>query len=489
MAREYTARGKARSMGKDSIFRFGTICILLLSMFLVSPAAYGDGTAPQDVQDSTSGNDLKVLITRVAKSLIPAVVHIEVTQQQVVASPAFPDLSQAPFIFGEPGTKKFRREIKGLGTGVLMDEAGHIITNNHVIEEASDIKVILSNGRRFTATIVGKDPKTDLAVVKIASETKLPFAVFGDSDRVEVGEWVVAIGHPRGLDQTVTQGIISAKNRQGITDPGSYQDFLQTDAAINPGNSGGPLINLRGEVIGINSVIASESGGYEGLGFAIPSNLAMSTARALISYGRVKRGWIGVGIVDLDSEKAASLNLDAPRGAEVVDVVRGGPADRAGLKKGDVILQADGRDIRTAGRLRNQVAEAVIGKSLQVGVIRDGKELSLNVQVGDLDDSLKYLIAVVRDRLGLEARPVRPQETDAYGVDSGVAVKWLDPKGPLAQAGFEAGDIILEIDGQMIRGMDDFAGYVALLQPRQETILLALDHRSGQSTYVQVTAR
>ncbi|HPI93397.1 MAG TPA: Do family serine endopeptidase [Deltaproteobacteria bacterium] len=477
-------------MGKDSILRIGTICTVILAVFMMSGTAHGDSPAPQNEQKTTYSDDLKVIITQVARSLIPAVVHIEVTQQQVVPSSGFSDLPQTPFFFNQPeATKKFKREIKGLGTGVLIDDKGYILTNNHVIEEASDIKVILSNGRHYTASIIGKDPKTDLAVIRVKTEARLPFAPFGDSDKVEVGEWVVAIGHPRGLDQTVTQGIISAKNRQGITDPGSYQDFLQTDAAINPGNSGGPLINLRGEVIGINSVIASESGGFEGIGFAIPSNLALSTAHALITYGKVKRGWIGVGIVDPDMEKASSLNMEVPKGAMVVDVVKGGPADRAGMKKGDVIVEVNGSEIMNSGRFRNQVAETIIGKNLSVKILRGGKEMDLNVTVGDLDESLKFLIAVIKDRLGVEVRQVKPQETDTYGIDSGVAVKWLDPKGPMTQAGFEVGDIILEVDGQMIRGMDDFAGIVAMLQPRQETILLALDHRSGQSTYVQVSAR
>jgi serine protease Do len=474
-------------MGKDSIVRIGTVWAILLTVSLVSGNAKGDNGILQENNKAAYGNDLKVLITQVAKSLVPAVVHIEVTQQQLVPYSGFPDLPQPPFFFKEPdATKKFKREIKGLGTGVLIDDKGHVLTNNHVIEEASDIKVILSSGKHYPAVIIGKDPKTDLAVLRITSEGKLPFAEFGDSDKVEVGEWVVAIGHPRGLDQTVTQGIISAKHRQGITEPNSYQDFLQTDAAINPGNSGGPLINLKGEVIGINSVIASESGGFEGIGFAIPSNLAISTARALITYGKVKRGWIGIGIIDMDTEEASSLGMDAPRGAKVVDVVKGGPADRGGMKAGDVIIMVDGKEVRDAGRFRNQVAETVIGKTMQVGLLRGGREMELGVPVGDLDDSLKYLVSVVRDRLGMEARPVRQQEADTYGIDSGVAVKWLEPKGPMAQAGFEVGDIILEIDGQMISGMDDFAGIVALLQPRQETILLALDHRSGQSTYVQV---
>jgi len=451
--------------------------------------AHASDVIPDTSPKPVTGNDLRVIITDIAKATIPMVVHIEVTQQQVVPFSPFLESPQSPFFEGPQVPKKFKRELKGLGTGVIIDETGNILTNNHVVDEATDIKVILSNGRHYTAQIVGKDPKTDLAVIRINPGARLPFVSFGDSDRVEVGEWVVAIGHPRGLDQTVTQGIISAKNRQGITDPSSYQDFLQTDAAINPGNSGGPLINLRGEVIGINSIIASESGGYEGIGFAIPSNLAVSISKALIAYGKVKRGWIGITIQDIDPEKGASAETPNLTGAVVVDVVKGGPADKAGLKKGDVIIKIDGRDVNNSGSLRNQVATATIGKQIRSGILRDGREVEATIIVGDLDDSLKFLSGVVRERLGMEARPLKSQEIETYGVDSGVVVKWLDPKGPLAEAGFEVGDLILELDGQSIRGVDDFTGIVSVLQPMQDSVLLALDHRSGQSTYVQVKIR
>ena len=434
-------------------------------------------------------NDLRVIITQIAKATIPSVVHIEVTQQQVVPYSPLTEPQQSPFFEQPQAQKKFKRELKGLGTGIIIDEVGNILTNNHVVDEATDIKVILSNGKHYAAKMVGKDPKTDLAVIRINPESKLPFVMLGDSDKVEVGEWVVAIGHPRGLDQTVTQGIISAKHRQGITDPSSYQDFLQTDAAINPGNSGGPLINLKGEVIGINSIIASESGGYEGIGFAIPSNFAISISKALIAYGKVKRGWIGVTIQDLDQEKAKSLKMGLTTGAFVVDVVKDGPADKAGLKKGDIIVNIMGKEVKDSGSLRNQVATTHIGTTLQSAVLRGNKEFDVKIVVGDMDDSLKYLSTVVKERLGIEIRPVRSQEADNYGIDMGVAVKWLDSKGPMAEVGFELGDIILEIDGQSIHGVEDFAGIVSVLQPGQEAVFLALDHRSAQSTYVQVKTR
>ena len=441
----------------------------------------------QSVQKAETGVDLKIVFTQIAKATIPAVVHIEVTQQQVLSSSPFLQGPGSPFLFDQPQTqRKFKRELKALGTGVIIDDKGDILTNNHVIEDATDIKVVLSTGKSYPARLVGRDAKTDLAVIRITPEGKLPSVVFGDSDKVEVGEWVITIGHPRGLDQTVTQGIISAKHRQDIMEPGNYQDFLQTDAAINPGNSGGPLLNLKGEVIGINSVIASESGGFEGIGFAIPSNLVVSIAQALVSYGKVKRGWIGVSIQDVDPETATSLKMELPRGAAVMDVIKGGPADRAGLKKGDIVLKLDGKEVKDSASLRNQVAAAPISNTLRMTVLRIGKEMDVKIPVGDLEDSLKYLAAAVKERLGVEVRPLKAQEAENYGVDSGVVVKWLEPKGPMAEIGFEVGDLILEIDGQTIQSMDDFAGSVSVLQQKQEVTILALDHRSGQSTYVQV---
>ena len=476
-------------MGKHFSACF-TAIITLVFCFTFLPGVTNAADPNQDTSPKpVFANDLRIIITQIAKATIPSVVHIEMTQQQVVPYSPLTEPPQSPFFEQPQAPKKFKRELKGLGTGIIIDEIGNILTNNHVVDEATDIKVILADVKHYSAKIVGKDPKTDLAVIRINPESKLPFVVLGDSDKVEVGEWVVAIGHPRGLDQTVTQGIISAKHRQGITDPSSYQDFLQTDAAINPGNSGGPLINLKGEVIGINSIIASESGGYEGIGFAIPSNFAVSISKALIAYGKVKRGWIGVTIQDMDQEKAKSLKMDLPTGAVVVDVVKDGPADKAGLKKGDIIVNMAGKEVKDSGSLRTQVATTPIGTTLQPAVLRGSKKIDVKIVVGDMDDSLKFLSTVVKERLGIEIRPVRSQEADNYGIDMGVAVKWLDPKGPMAEVGFELGDIILEIDGQSIHGVEDFAGIVSVLQPGQESVMLALDHRSAQSTYVQVKTR
>lgn len=243
----------------------------------------------------SAAQELRTAIREVARRAIPAVAHIEVIEKQTVQNPLMP-FQNDPFFryfFGNPRMPRtFEKEVQGLGSGILIDGQGYIVTNSHVVNGATKITVVLSDGRKYTdrtVRLIGADPKTDVAVIQIMSRESFPSIHFGDSDRVDVGDWVVAIGHPRGLDQTVTQGIISAKHRRGITDPNSFQDFLQTDAAINPGNSGGPLLNLDAEVIGVNAAIMSESGGFEGIGFATPSNIASRVARELISTGRVRR--------------------------------------------------------------------------------------------------------------------------------------------------------------------------------------------------------
>jgi serine protease Do len=394
------------------------------------------------------------------------------------------------YFFQEPGTsKKYQRELKGLGTGMIIDSDGYILTNNHVVGNATDIEALLSNGNRYKAKLVGADPKTDLAVIKIEAKEKLPHITFGDSDSMDVGNWVVAIGHPRGLDQTVTQGIISAKHRRGITDPNSYQDFLQTDAAINPGNSGGPLLNLKGEVIGVNSIIVSQSGGFEGIGFAIPSNMARFIASELITNGKVERGWLGVSVQDLTPDLAGSFGLKSTTGALIADVTEDGPAEVAGLKRGDVVIEFNGKEIDNADMLKNEVAAIPDGKTVDVLIIRKGEKKTLSVKIGNMESLTKMLSKSVRTRLGVDVRPLNSKEVQVYNLNQGVAINWLDPNGPLGEAGFEVGDIIIEADGRSIEDVTAFSDIVGGLQPNQQLLILALDHRTGRTAYVQVIAR
>jgi serine protease Do len=458
------------------------------------PAQVSPQPAAQEPAPAKGAADLSTAIVQVAQQAIPAVVHIEVTQAQTVTSPLLP-FENDPFFrrfFGAPETpRKFKRELKGLGTGMIMDSKAHILTNNHVVAGATKIQVLLASGEQYPATVVGADPKTDLAVIKIPAKQGLPYVTFGDSDKAEVGQWVVAIGHPRGLDQTVTQGIISAKHRTGIMDPSSYQDFLQTDAAINPGNSGGPLLNLRGEVIGVNAAIVSESGGYEGIGFAIPSNMALYIAEQLIARGKVERGWLGVSVQDLTPELAKSLGAEGTKGALIAEVVKGGPAEKAGVKKDDIVIAYQGKGITSASAIRNEVAIGPIGQEAKVTVLRNGKKDELTVKIGNLQDAAKLLSVSVKERLGAELRAVTSQEMEKYGLDpqQGVAITWLDPKGPLGQAGFEVGDVILEINGRPIETVEDFSGMMSTVKPGQRIAVLALDHKSGSSGYVEVVVR
>jgi len=449
---------------------------------------------PSGATKVTTPADWRTAIERVAREAIPTVVHIEVTEYQEVVNPMFP-FENDPFFqqfFGIPrGPRKFKRELKGLGSGIIMDAQGYILTNNHVAGGASKIDVLLWNGKHYPAKLVGADPKTDLAVIKISPDKPLPFATFGDSDKVQVGQWVVAIGQPLGLSQTVTQGIISAKHRTNIMNPSSYEDFLQTDAAINPGNSGGPLLNLQAEVIGINSAIMSQSGGFEGIGFSIPSNMALHVAKQLIAHGKVERGWLGVSIQNLTPALAKSFGAKGLNGALVADVVKAGPADKAGLKRGDIILAFGGNHIKDADTLRNDVAIAPIGQDTKVTVLRNGKQVELKVKIGNLQDAAKFFSASVKDRLGITVRPVTKKEAEKYGLhpQQGVAVAWVDPKGPFGRAGFEVGDIILQINRNAITSVQDLDTLASTLGPHQGIMILAIDHRTGEKASVQVVVR
>jgi serine protease Do len=450
-----------------------------------SPVA--TGTA----EKSRAPVDLSTAIIQVAEKTIPAVVHIEVTMSREVANPLLP-FEKDPFLrrfFGNPKMPpKFKQEMMGLGSGMILDAQGHILTNYHVVGSASKIEVVMADGSRHPAKVVGTDPKTDLAVIKITPTEALPTVIFGDSDRLRVGEWVVAIGAPRGLDKTVTQGIISGKHRRGIMDPMSYEDFLQTDAPINPGNSGGPLLNLYGEVVGVNAVIATSSGGSEGIGFTIPSNMVVYVSRALIAHGKVERGWLGISIRDVQPPPSGA---QPPRGAQVVDVVKGGPADRAGLKKNDIITRYGDKEIAESSELQNSVAATPAGRDVKLMILRDGRQQELTVRIGRLEDSTKLLGAAVKQRIGVEVRALTAKEAEKYGMDKpkGVFISRLDPKGVLAKAGLEVSDVILAIGDEPIDGVDTFVRLVTALPAGKEIPFTILDHRTGEIGLVGITLK
>jgi serine protease Do len=316
----------------------------------------------------------------------PAVVNISTTQAPRQPRRGFraPFRGQEPFedfferFFGGPMPQESRPQ-QSLGSGFLIDKEGHILTNNHVLENAGTITVKLANEKEYEAKVVGRDPRTDLALIKINARADLPVVQLGDSDALRVGDWVIAIGNPFGLGQTVTAGIVSAKGR--VIGQGPYDDFIQTDAAINPGNSGGPLFNTKGEVVGINTAIFSQSGGNIGIGFAVPVNMAKNLVPQLKAKGRVSRGWLGVSIGPVTDEAAKELKLKDKKGALVVEVVERSPADRAGFQQGDVIVSYDGKDVGGPADLPRLVASTSIGKDVSLRVIREGRSLDIKVTI------------------------------------------------------------------------------------------------------------
>lgn len=458
---------------------------LILLVFLLPGSVAAQKAGPPD---------LSTAIVRVAKDNIPAVVHIEVTRSQEVRRPAMP-FEGDPFFrfFQDPQRtpRKFKREMRGLGTGMITDAQGHILTNNHVVGGASKVQVLLADGSRFEARVVGTDPKTDLAVVKIDAGKPLPHVRFGDSDAVEVGEWVIAIGHPRGLDQTVTTGIVSAKHRRGITDPSGYQDFLQTDAAINPGNSGGPLLSLRGEVVGVNAAIASTSGGFEGIGFAIPSNMATYISRELIARGKVERGWLGVSVQDLTHELSRTMGIEGTRGALISEIHKASPAEKAGLKQGDVVVAYNGKEIRDASQLRNEAASSPIGKEVKVTVLREGKKRELPVRIESMESRAQASALPIQERLGITVRPATSKEASRLKLrpGQGVIITRVEAGSPGAKAGLEPGDVILEVNEIPLSSAQDLSGVLALVKPGEQILASIVDGRTRDRGSLEIKLR
>jgi serine protease Do len=456
-------------------------------------AALSSSASSIQISEKTAGPvDLTTAISQVAHQNLPAVVYIEVTESQEVQNPYWQYEQDPSFrrFFGLPRMpRKFKQQVHGLGSGMIIDAQGHILTNYHVAGGATKLTVGLADGSKYEAKLVGGDAKTDLAVIQIQAGRALPHVTFGDSDKVTVGEWVVAIGAPRALEKSVTQGIISALHRTGITEPSSYEDFLQTDAAINPGNSGGPLLNLHGQVIGVNAAIATQSGGFEGIGFTVPSNMAVYIANAVIAHGKVERGWLGVSIRNLTPELATTVHAPTTQGALIVDVVKGGPAEKAGIRKNDVIVAFDGREVPDAARFRNDVAQTTVGHDANITFLRNGKREEARVRTENMEEATKVMAGSVKVRLGVEVRPTTPKEVEKYGLkeNEGVVITRLDPKSPLAKAGFEVGDMVLAIDDHPVEGVEGFANLIILLKPNQKISILALDHRTGNTGTISVT--
>jgi serine protease Do len=430
----------------------------------------------------------------VARKVSPSVVFIHVEARTVQAAngnaggwPFQDDLLRRFFGDDFPGLarptpKKPRRAI-GQGSGFVFATRGntaYILTNSHVVENAQRIRVKLHDGRECDATLQGTDPRSDVAVLKVEARGLKPLK-WGDSAKLEVGEWVVAMGNPFGLSHTLTTGVVSAKGRTslGIND---YEDFIQTDAAINPGNSGGPLLNLDGEVVGVNTAIFSRSGGHMGVGFAIPSKLARTIADQLLSSGRVVRGYIGLTVQPLSMEFAEALRLQDNRGVLVNEVQAGSPAEQAGLRAGDVLTTFDGIPLADGGQYRNRAAMATPGSSVTLGLIRDGKPLQIAVQVRLLDeDALQRAEAAAA--LGIAVRSLTPDELRRVRVAKAVVVSGVAPRSVAALAGIARGTLILEVNRRPVGDPDEFAAALAESAESGAALLRIADNgRSRQLT-------
>ena len=429
-------------------------------------------------------------IADVSEKAVPSVVNIS-TQKKLQAQP---DVFSSPF-FSDPLFRRFfdrapesrqrppERLERSLGSGVIVNANGVILTNHHVVANADEVLVTLHDKREFTAEIVGKDPPSDLAVLKLkAPPPDLRGLPVGDSDALRLGEIVVAIGNPFGVGQTVTMGIVSAKGRAnvGIVD---YEDFIQTDAAINPGNSGGALLNLRGELVGINTAILSQSGGYQGIGFAIPSNMASSIMGSLIQEGRVIRGFLGVIIQDLTPDLADAMGLPDRNGALVSEVLAASPAEKAGVRAGDVIRKVDGRPITTSAKLRNVVASIGAGRTVKLHLLRNGRDTSLNVELTakESDDHVPPKTRDGRAPLGgvsLErlTEPLRREFRISRRIPAGVVVTNVKRGSPAERSGLQVGDVVVSVNRRPVQTPEEFG---QLYAEGQETVLLRLFRRGG----------
>jgi serine protease Do len=401
---------------------------------------------------------------------------------------------------GEQNRPSGPRRVNSLGSGFIIDPAGVVVTNNHVISEADEITVILNDGSRLKAELIGKDQKTDIALLRVKTDKPLKAVKFGDSEKLRLGEWVIAIGNPFSLGGTVTAGIVSARNRD--INSGPYDNYIQTDASINRGNSGGPLFNLEGEVIGVNTAIISPSGGSIGIGFAVPSKTALPVIDQLKQFGETRRGWLGVRIQQVTDEIAESLSIKPARGALVAGVDDKGPAKPAGIEPGDVIVKFDGKDIKEMRDLPRVVADTPVGKQVAVQIIRKGKEETKTVMLGRLEDGEKQAEAakqdpaienksVVKKSLGIELSNLSDDLRKRYKIKDtvkGVVITGIDSNSPAADKRLSAGDVIVEIAQEAVSSADDFQSKIdKLKKDGRRSALLLIASADGELRFVALS--
>jgi serine protease Do len=487
------------SKGKGLCMRLTFIRTLLI-LGLIFPFSLGawSYTYASDPKISQQSIDILTKIgnamAEIAEAVKPTIVNISTTRTikiQEGASPFFED----PFFrrfFGDQ-FRQFRmpkeRKAASLGSGVIVDSNGYILTSNHVVQGAEEIKVTLSDNREFKGKIIGTDPMTDIAVIKIDAKD-LPAIKWGDSEKLRVGETVLAIGSPYGLSQTITSGIVSAVGRAnvGIAD---YEDFIQTDAAINPGNSGGALVNVRGELIGINTAIFSTSGGYQGIGFAVPTNMAKTVMDSLIKKGKVIRGWFGVTIQALTPELAKQFNLKEDKGSLIGDVIEGSPAEKAGLQRGDVIIEYEGKKIDEPYQLRNMVANTAPGQEVEIKIIRENRTETKKVTIGELPAEMQKPSTGEYNNLlkGVNVQDLTPEIYKRSNLPirlKGVIVSNVAEDSPAAMVLMQ-GDVIQEINKQKITNIKDYEKVVSGIKPGEDILLFIF--RGGSSLYITLSAK
>ena len=428
-------------------------------------------------------------VPNLVKDLKPSVVNIGVVKVERIHGGPMPGREFGPFgesdqfkdfwerFFGNRIPKEYRQ--RGLGSGFIISTDGYIMTNNHVIQGADEIQVVLHDKQEYPATIIGTDPKTDIALIKIEPKEDLIVAVLGDSDQLEQGEPVLAIGNPFGLSETVTTGIVSATGR--VIGAGPYDNFIQTDASINPGNSGGPLFNFSGDVVGINSAIVASG---QGIGFAVPINSAKEILLQLKDKGRVTRGWLGVTIQNVTPELAKSFKLEDRKGALVADVSEGGPASESHIRRGDVIVEFNGQPVENSQVLPQMVGSLMPGTEVGVAVMREGKKIVFKLKLGTLeDDTMVASETTQRKRLGIGIQTVTPELAKGLGMETaqGVAVTAVEPGSPAVEAGLRRGDVILEVDQQAVNTVEEFKKNTA--ENSSESVLL-LVWRQGSTFFV-----
>jgi serine protease Do len=420
----------------------------------------------------------------VAKKVQPSVVSIR-SERTVTLSPG-QGLGEdffkgTPFedFFKQHGGPPAKRKQMGEGSGVIVDGKGYILTNYHVVTEADKITVRLFDGKELKGTVKGTDPKTDLAVVHVEAKD-LPVATLGDSDKLQVGEWAIAIGSPFGLEETVTVGVVSAKGRTGLG-TGTYEDFIQTDASINPGNSGGPLVNIDGEVIGINAMIIQPG---QGIGFAIPINLAKTIMMELINQGKVVRPWVGIGLQDLTPELMKSFKIEEKEGALIGQVFEGSPAEKAGLKVGDIVVEIDGKKIKNSQDVVREVLKKKVGQKIDIEIVREGKQMKVEVTTAEMppEKGERKAPSEKKEWFGLQVTAVTPDIAKELGLPKteGVVIENVEPGSAGQDAGLRRGDVILEVNRQKVRDESDYRALMEKTKPGQGVLVLV---RRGSSTF------